>query len=356
MTTDHNKPQRLAFVGDVFLGLSHVQMDPAILQRFRLCYHVIANLESPICEPSPLESSKILLRSAPGSEWVLRNWGITAVTLANNHVFDHGNDGFKATCKALSGAGISFAGAGMNRNQAAEPLILNCGSARIGIISCTEAGTDAKLAADDESGCYALNLPVISDQIMELKRTVDFVVVSPHWGYCDYKFPTLEAVNNGEALLAAGANLVLGHHSHVVQGFHQRPDGQAVCYSLGNFAFSDYNTGNKHRSIGHQEYNHGLIVFVDFQCNQQPRIEFVHTAFSCDTVSLDPEQERRQAQFEMRSNPFSSVIDYPTFWRNVVRRRIYARLIYWLNPRTWLGVNLSTLKALGIMLKHQYHR
>jgi poly-gamma-glutamate capsule biosynthesis protein CapA/YwtB (metallophosphatase superfamily) len=350
MTTDHNAPQRLAFTGDVFLGLSPVKLDPAISERFRRCDHVIANQESPICEPSPIESSKILLRSTPGSERVLKDWGITDVTLANNHIFDHGDNGFNATCKVLANAEIHFAGAGLNEEQAGKPLILKCHTISIGIIACTEAGTEAKLASADESGCHSLDLPTIRDQIGELKQSVDFVVVTPHWGFCDYKFPPLEVVKNGEALLDAGADLVIGHHSHVVQGFHQRPNGQAVCYSLGDFAFGAYEAHGGRKIDSTREGAKGLIVFVELSKAQAPRLQFEFTAFNGNTVSLAQGQPERKVEFERRSKPLIQLDNYPEYWRRVVRKRLKKRLLYWANPFHIKHLRLATFNAVFIML------
>ncbi len=198
---------RLAFLGDIFLGQSPVSLAAEVLELLERCDHVIANLEGPICLPSPIDSPKVLLRSEPGTEAALSEWGVTAVTLANNHIFDHGDAGFLSTCEALDSIRIPFVGAGLNSTDASTPLIFESGGLCVGVIACTEAGTEASIATNNDSGCHNISFPELELQIASLKNKVDFVIVAPHWGYCDYAYPPQEVVNAGEKLLAAGADL-----------------------------------------------------------------------------------------------------------------------------------------------------
>lgn len=353
MVSNTNKYVKLAFLGDVYLGQSPAKLDPEVLGLLGQCDNVIANLETPICFSSPISSQKVLLRSEPGTEKVLREWVVTAVTLANNHIFDHGDSGFQSTCEALNSVQIPFCGAGMNRLQAAKPLILDCGTLRIGIIACTEPGTEAKIATDNTSGCHCLAFPELASQIATLKNEVDFVIVTPHWGYCDYEYPPQEVVDNGERLFAAGADLVIGHHSHSVQGFNRRANGQAIAYSLGDFYFGDYEShGRKVTSQGGGA--NGLILFVDFLTNSLPRVSYEFTHVKDNLVAIDTNRAQREKEFQNRCAPLESLEKYPQFWRKVVRNRFQRRLLYWTNPLRWRHVRLATVHAAFLMSVEMY--
>ncbi|MBN1931056.1 MAG: CapA family protein [Desulfobacterales bacterium] len=346
---------KIAFVGDVFLGDQPGKIGTDLFELLSQCDHVIANLETPLCMPSPIDFSKILLRSEPGTENVLREWGITAVTLANNHIFDHGENGFKATRAALNTLQIPFAGAGMNRSEAACPLTFEIGAFRIAIIACTEPGTQAQIATSNTPGCHHLTFPDIAAQIQSIKQEGHIVIVVPHWGYCDYEYPSQEVVENGEKLLAAGADLVIGHHSHVVQGMNQRSSGQVIAYSLGNFYFGDYNfRGRKVSTNG--ESNRGLCLIVEFSANTLPEVQKIYTCQKANQIDLDANIDKRENEFQQRCVPLYDLSNYPTYWPKVVRKRLYRRLTHWLNPFNWHEMKWATINALWIMIKQQLLR
>jgi len=343
---------RLAFLGDVFLGKQPAKLSSSLYEILNRCDQVIANLETPICKPSPIKSSKILLRSDPGTEKILPDWGITAVTFANNHIFDHGETGFKATCEALNIQRIRFAGAGMNRMDAARPLFFEIGSLRIAIIACTEYGTQAQVATANTPGCHHLDFPDIAAQIRYLKQKVNIVIVTPHWGYCDYSYPPQEVVENGEKLLEAGADMVIGHHSHVVQGMNQRKSGQFIAYSLGDFYFGDYDfRGHKVSATG--ENAKGVCLIVELSANMFPKVQKIYTRQHTDYIALDVDIEKRENEFQERSAPLHDLFNYPNYWREVVRKRLCRRLAYWMNPFNWKQMKLATFNALWIMIKQQ---
>lgn len=344
---------KLAFLGDVFFGQYPAKLDTDVQALLSQCNQVIANLETPICSSSPISSSKVLLRSEPGTEQALAKWGVTAVTLANNHIFDHGDSGFRSTCEALESLNIPFAGAGMDSFNAATPLIFNYGALRIGMIACTEPGTEAQIAAENAPGCHRLVFPELTNQISALKNEVDFVIVAPHWGFCDYAYPPQEVVKNGEVLLAAGADLVVGHHSHVVQGVVRKCNGQVISYSLGNFYFGDY--ASQSGIVTNQgEGAKGLVLLVTLSHQVLPLVECIHTLSKGNRIFLDSTNPERLREFQRRCTPLNDLSTYPNFWRKIVRYRLRQRLLHWMNPLNWRNINWSTVKALGIMLKQQH--
>lgn len=336
----------IAFLGDIHLGSQSVKLDAGLANILAKCRHIVVNLESPICGDSPIASSKILLRTKPGLELNLSQWGVTAATIANNHIFDHGTNGFRETCRALKSRNILFSGAGENAQAASQPLILTCKNTRVGLIACTESGTQAVMASGDSPGCNNLQFPEIAAQIRNLKSKVDFVILVPHWGLCDYAYPPSAVVRCGEQLLDAGADLVIGHHSHVVQGLRKRKDGRTIAYSLGDCFFDPYLAGSLVISPTDENCK-GLVVIVEI-CNRNIITQKVFTRYSGATICHDTLAEREN-ELEKRSAPFNNIATYPSYWRKVVRARLRRRVIFWLHPLQWRHIRLATIQAAFIM-------
>jgi len=335
--------KRIAFLGDVHLGSYPVALDKGLAALLQECAHVVVNLESPICKPCPRDSSKILLQSEPGVESSLSDWHVTCATLANNHIFDYGAEGFHDTCEALRSRQIVFAGAGDNLGKASHPLILDCVGTRVGIIPCTESVTQAQIATPNTPGCNHLRFPEIGYQVRNLKAKVDFLIVAPHWGFCDYAYPPTRVVSVGEQLLEAGADMIIGHHSHVLQGIRQEGDGRQVFYSLGNFYFNTYKAHG--RVVEPSDENRkGLVVIVEFADEMYPKIYPVFIRQSNRVVRLDM-SAAREMQCQYRSAPLRSLETYPGHWQSVVRKRLLRRAFYWLSPPNWRHIRPCIIQA-----------
>ena len=132
-----------AILGDLMLGrhvaaLIERQGMAALLSDVRAAAAgrpLVANLESPLCDQSPAVADGVTRFAAPTARaWDLRAQGVAAVSLANNHVLDCGDDGLQATINALDRAGIAHTGAGRSRLEATTPVILEVGDLRVGIL------------------------------------------------------------------------------------------------------------------------------------------------------------------------------------------------------------------------------
>lgn len=340
--------KRIAFLGDVHLGSHPVALGKGLASLLQECAHVVVNLESPICKPCPRDSSKILLQSEPGVESSLSDWHVTCATLANNHIFDYGAKGFHDTCEALRSRQIVFAGAGNNLGKASHPLILDCVGTRVGIIPCAESVTQAQIATPNTPGCNHLRFPEIGYQVRNLKAKVDFLIVAPHWGFCDYAYPPIRVVSVGEQLLEAGADMIIGHHSHVVQGISRREDGRIVAYSLGDFYFNDYRLGRRIIRLS-KENRQGLVLILNLCLGRSYEIELVYTRQRDFLIDIDTSKAREKIMIR-RSKPLQKVEIYPTYWKKAVLRRFFNRVVNWLNPLKWKDISLATFSSALIML------
>lgn len=340
---------RLAFLGDIYVGSdSKIEVSDNIKNYLNQFDCVIANLEGPICVPSPIVSERILLRNGPHAVDFLTSLNISVVTLANNHIFDHGIIGFSSTINALKDNGISYIGAGENSGQASKPLIINRNGIKIGLISCTEKTAQAQIAATDSPGCNDLWFPDLENKIRKLKNLVDLVIVCPHWGYCDYAYPPAFVVNKGEQLIDAGADLIVGHHSHVVQGVRNTCQGQMVFYSLGDFYFAPYLIKKIKKTP--RESEQGVVLVVEISEDKRISHSLMKSYQNNKVVCLESPKEIEDI-IKKRSVPLRDLDRYLSFWNNVVRKRLFNRFLYWLNPKKWGQIRFATLKSGLIMLK-----
>ena len=161
--------------------------------------------------------------------------GFEVATLANNHVFDFGQEGFRKTAEALKECGILHFGAGLNRQDAEAPLILHLGNLKIGLTGFTE-GHDLSAATDDSPGVAGWNPERVLHTIRELRRQCNIVLVIPHAGieYCAY--PPRYCIDAYRRLAMAKPDAIVAHHPHVPQGI-EIYHGVPIFYSLGNFLF-----------------------------------------------------------------------------------------------------------------------
>lgn len=194
--------------------------------------HYLINLEGPVkpvenCQEAPKAGPHIFNRDAPS----IPDSKITCV-LANNHLMDYGKKGLDSTIDALNEKGIKFTGAGANKQQSSKPLILNEARKKIGIISCCEA--QFGVATDIGPGVNEFD-PSIYLEITNLKKEVDFLILSVHAGLENMPLPSPYIRNLYESFIDAGADIVHGHHSHIPQGFEKYKD-KSIYYGLGNFA------------------------------------------------------------------------------------------------------------------------
>lgn len=168
-------------------------------------------------------NNSFLFRADPSYVSMLSDNGVESVSLENNHVLDMGVAGLSETKKTLVDAGISFA-------CEDQPAIIEIKGVRIGSLAYQTFG-----GRHDE---IIELLPRAIDSLRD--RGCDIVIVSYHWGdEKDYK-PNDNQIRLGRATIDAGADLVIGHHSHRINPIEYYK-GHYICYSLGNFSFAGNN-------------------------------------------------------------------------------------------------------------------
>ena len=190
---------------------------------------------------TPTENKAYTFRSKPENVKLLQEMGADIVGLANNHIYDYGKDAFLDTLDTLDTAGILYVGAGKNLDAAKAPVYIEKDGITIAYVAASRA-EKIKLtpqATETEPGilrCYDNSLFV--ESIKEARQNADYVIALPHWG-TEYSTALEEAqINGAKEYIDAGADIVIGAHTHCVQGigsYNEKP----IVYSLGNFWFNE---------------------------------------------------------------------------------------------------------------------
>ena len=188
----------------------------------------------------PMEGKAYTFRANPKRVAVLQEMGVDVVTLANNHVYDYGKQAMLDTFTTLEEAGIQYFGAGKNLEEAMAPVYYEIDGKTIALVGASRAEKykltpQAKEEAPGIVRCYDTEL--FLEVITEADANADFVIAVVHWG-TEYSTKLEEAqLTTGKEYLDAGADAIIGGHSHCLQGMEYY-DGKPIVYSLGNFWFN----------------------------------------------------------------------------------------------------------------------
>jgi poly-gamma-glutamate synthesis protein (capsule biosynthesis protein) len=175
----------------------------------------IANLETPLTRHPRRSDVKVAFRGKPAYAGILVRGSVEAVSVANNHAMDCGGIGAEETLATLAAHGVGAFG----WERAFERTIAGIDVVSLGF-----------------EGGHLGDLRKITRTVREKKRADNLVIVSYHWGGEGSPHPAPVQYELGRATIDAGADLVLGHHPHVLQGI-ERYRGRPIVYSLGNFVF-----------------------------------------------------------------------------------------------------------------------
>lgn len=191
---------------------------------------------------TPLPGKAYTFRADPMMVELLDIFGTDAVTLANNHVYDYGEQGLLDTMRYLDEAGIPYLGAGENLDEASKILYYVVGGRKIAIVSATQIERSTKYtkeATQTEAGVLkTLNPERFLQIIREADAGSDYVIAVVHWGTEGSLTPEYSQRLLAQKYADAGADAIIGGHPHRLQGAAY-VDGVPVAYSLGNFWFSN---------------------------------------------------------------------------------------------------------------------
>ena len=263
---------RITFVGDIFPGNMPYNTKYGIGQQMQKDYgnylsikkffegsDVIAgNLEAPLICPSDYQSKLTFAGNSYFAKY-LRECGFDLVSIANNHILEHGMAGFESTMKILNNEGIKYIG----KNVDGKSNIFNMQFGDISV--CVAAFND--IYDKRLSNTYAeFSETSILATIKEMdKYDPSFKILSFHWGNEYIHLPSHRQINMSRKFIDNGVDVIIGHHPHVIQPFEKYKKG-LIFYSLGNFMFD---------MIYSKNVRSGILVHLDLHRNQEIEHEIV---------------------------------------------------------------------------------
>lgn len=191
-------------------------------------------------EPTP--GKTFTFRSKPENAFLLFDLGVDIVSLANNHAYDYGEISMLDTLEVLNLLQMPYVGAGRNLEEAEDAVYFLANDMIIGYLSATQIerndNPDTKAATETSAGVFrALNPKRLEERIAEAKQHCDYLVVYIHWGTESVNQPDWLQMETAPKLAAAGADLVIGDHPHVLQGITYSGT-TPIFYSMGNYWFN----------------------------------------------------------------------------------------------------------------------
>ena len=241
----------LSFVGDIMFDKSVAAFikskgEDYIFQGYEKHFEgsdiVFGNLETPLSSRGqPIQDKEYTFRSSPKIAPFLKKHNFTALSIANNHVLDYGSAAFVDSMKILKENGISYGGGGYNKQEASDGVVIEKKGLKIGFIAFTRVTPNVDWYAGARKpgiiGAYKAHEAEVLDAVKNLKPKCDILVVSLHWGKEGSTIVRKQEAELAHKLVDSGADVIMGHHPHVVQSVELYKD-KLIIYSLGNFIFT----------------------------------------------------------------------------------------------------------------------
>lgn len=188
----------------------------------------------------PLEGKYYTFRAKPERMGLLKEMGTDLVSLANNHIYDYGEEAMLDTIKYLEADELVYVGGGRNKEEAVRPVYFLINGMKIGFVAATNAESMRYTPAATESSAGVLeayDTAEYNEVIREASEKCDYLIAYMHWGPEDVTQYDEEQAAQGREFLTSGADIVVGGHPHVLQGI-EYVEGKPIVYSMGDFWFN----------------------------------------------------------------------------------------------------------------------
>ncbi len=187
-----------------------------------------------------MEDKEFTLRSDPEYVKVLQDLGTDVVGIANNHILDFGREAFLDTLDTLENAKIPYVGGGRNLSEASAPFVQTINGQTFAIFAATRVSPSGDwYAGKNHPGILqTYDAATLNNAIEEANDKYDHIIVFVHWGVERVEIPEEYQRTLAKGYIDAGADLVVGAHPHILQGFEYYK-GVPICYSLGNYLFGN---------------------------------------------------------------------------------------------------------------------
>jgi poly-gamma-glutamate capsule biosynthesis protein CapA/YwtB (metallophosphatase superfamily) len=324
------------FAGDIYADSSARKLLSADVQQFVTTHDVVScNFEAPIADVTDTAIKKAgpLLRHGESAANAVLSAGFNVINLSNNHMFDYEAAALERTIQYFSS--VLTCGAGSQFQQAYGLKIKQVKTVKVGFLSFAEWGFGAMDGSRDVAGYAWINHPSVNTIVSDARRKCDVLFIQAHAGVEEIPLPLPEWRIRYKQLIGLGADAVIAHHPHTMQGWELH-NGKPIFYSLGNFSFdSDSPTDEWNRSYGVTLHFDGTefkkfdivpfekttagVVFRTPEAGSLEKLcaDLSHPAYEkeIDRICLQLWEERYKPYYELALNSLSS--KNPT---NVLRR------------------------------------
>ena len=251
-------------------------------------------------------------RTPPSILDVLKECGVDMLTMCNNHALDGYFDGLKDSLNFADAAGLEHVGAYRTQEEFDTPEVYDINGIQVGMLNYTQYTNSMAELSDKNATIYGMRLMDGADyegDIADLKNAgAEFVIAIMHWGKEYIREPESSTKAVAKRLVAAGADLVIGGHPHVVQPAEYITATQAdgtentalVVYSIGNFV-------SDHRHKNQPYTDNGVILDFTLQENGAGEIELASPAF----IPVYVWQDDADGPAEYRALPSGQYLDNP---------------------------------------------
>lgn len=292
----------LVAVGDIMLGRlvkERMQQDSVrypfegegiqpILSRAHIAF---GNLECPVSDRGTRQDKGYEFRADPEAIDGLTYAGFDVLSLANNHTGDYADLALADTLRLLTDAQIVPIGAGHTITEAHEAKIIEANGLRVAFLAYNQIGPNWFAATESSPGSAFMEPERMTAGVQAALQKADVVVVSCHWGVEYAPHSTASQQKLARTLAGAGAVLIIGHHSHVVQGLCYHND-TLTAYGLGNFVFDMYPG----------EASEGVMLHCLLDASGVKTVELIpFSIVSSQPVLMSPEDGARVVEHVMRT-------------------------------------------------------
>ncbi|RMH70928.1 MAG: CapA family protein [Gemmatimonadetes bacterium] len=195
---------------------------------------VICNLEAPFSANGTPFPKDYHFRVPPQYAQALKIAGFDVLAIANDHILDYGESSLRTTQESLTALGLKTLGAGDNVVDARTPLVVEIHGVKIGLLAYSKSFPTSFYATEDRYGTAPGFEQFLREDIPALRDSVDFLLVSFHWGTSQRKYPKRYQRHLAHLSIDLGADAVVGHHSYHLQPI-EAYNGGVIVYNIGKY-------------------------------------------------------------------------------------------------------------------------
>lgn len=326
---DETAQIRIAFVGDIFPGELPFTLNYGIRTQFEKHKGepwvnrvkdiigtndiTIGNLEAPLVDRE--KALKPIFYGSPDFAGFLKECGINVLNVANNHILEQGDQGFLKTIESLEGAGLGVVGNVANHQS--RVLIREVKGVRVAIAGFSNV--DLHKIENNNRFAVLSEENVLSTLNLMKQQKADIKILSLHWGDEYVHIPSPEQKTLAYKFIDAGADIIAGHHPHVIQPYEKYKNGH-IFYSLGNFMF-DYLQSKKVRK--------GLIAAVEILDQKRIGVVFSGVELSGNDLVASLNEKKFFVYFSNINNNYQCQMNQndSNYTKNYKKKQKKSRLV-----------------------------